>query len=73
MSVATAKAMAVSPDGTAFTVLVRGGDGQYAEAAASHALPTMPLDELARRLRSRNVGDQMTWLREWQEWLRANP
>src|SRR5581483_2123783 len=49
-------------DGEHLTVLVLGPDGQYAPAAASRALPTLPPDEVVRRLEAWGTTDETTWL-----------
>jgi Uma2 family endonuclease len=59
-------------DGDQLTVLLLGTNGQYAAATASSALPTLPLDEFARRLAAWGTTDETTWLNDWQAWVRAN-
>lgn len=59
-------------NGEHLTILLLGPDGQYAPAAASRALPTLPLDEFVRRLTAWGTTDETTWLNDWQEWARAN-
>jgi len=59
-------------DGSALTVMHLGSDGKYKPATASRALPSLPLDELTRRLAAWSATDQATWLRDWLAWVRAN-
>ena len=59
-------------DGNRLTVLTLGAGGQYAPATASRALPTLPMDELMRRLAAWGTTDETTWLNDWQTWVRAN-
>jgi Uma2 family endonuclease len=56
-------------DGETLMVLVRDGDGRYAPAETSRALPTMPLDEFRRRMQTWKLTDQTTWLNDWRAWL----
>ncbi|HEX4590161.1 MAG TPA: Uma2 family endonuclease [Gemmataceae bacterium] len=59
-------------DGERLTILVLDADGQYVQATASRALPSLPLDEFERRLAAWGTTDETTWLNDWQDWVRAN-
>ncbi|HTK78564.1 MAG TPA: Uma2 family endonuclease [Gemmataceae bacterium] len=59
-------------DGTTLSVLLLNPDGTYAPATASRAFPSLPLDEVIRRLAAAATTDRATWLRDWQAWVRAN-
>jgi Uma2 family endonuclease len=59
-------------DGTTLTVLLLGADEQYHPAPARRALPSLPIDEMVRRLEAWGATDQTTWLLDWQAWVRAN-
>jgi Uma2 family endonuclease len=58
--------------GNTLTVRVRGCDGRRASTETSRALPTLPLEEVRRRMQTWKMTDQTTWLRDWQAWLRGN-